>query len=237
MGKSKLFITGLVPRDAVSAAAFRDKANIARSASCRRRLGPSRGEAKQVDSLQLCGYERRCVRRNSKGQIVPSLPSPAARWDEARAGKDLNVIDGLTVTKMSNEGGDYATVLGTLCLASGQHSWNVYINHVEDSNLFIGVTVGGHDLNADPQVRAGLWPCGGGTWPETGRGLGTGTAPAFNQVHMSDGFDSEARALCAAAASRCYAPFQRGASALPASALRALRVNGSPVRQWPGHRR
>ncbi|KAG2432997.1 hypothetical protein HXX76_008725 [Chlamydomonas incerta] len=73
------------------------------------------------------------------------------RWDEARAGKDLNVIDGLTVTKMSNEGGDYATVLGTLCLASGQHSWNVYINHVEDSNLFIGVTVGGHDLNADPQ--------------------------------------------------------------------------------------
>jgi len=29
-------------------------------------------------------------------------------------------------------------VLGTLCLASGQHSWNVYINHVEDSNLFIG---------------------------------------------------------------------------------------------------
>jgi len=40
---------------------------------------------------------------------------------------------------MANEGGDYATVLGTLCLASGQHSWNVYINHVEDSNLFIGV--------------------------------------------------------------------------------------------------
>jgi hypothetical protein len=52
---------------------------------------------------------------------------------------------------MSNEGGDYATVLGTLCVASGQHSWNVYVNHVEDSNLFIGVTVGGHDLNADPQ--------------------------------------------------------------------------------------
>eukprot|EP00878_Enallax_costatus_P040251 GHUV01046326.1.p1 GENE.GHUV01046326.1~~GHUV01046326.1.p1 ORF type:complete len:119 (-),score=32.68 GHUV01046326.1:136-492(-) len=52
---------------------------------------------------------------------------------------------------MSNEGGDYATVLGTLCIASGQHIWNVYINHVEDSNLFIGVTVGGHDLNADPQ--------------------------------------------------------------------------------------
>jgi hypothetical protein len=48
------------------------------------------------------------------------------------------VIDGLTVTKMANEGGDYATVLGTLCLASGQHAWNVYINHVEDSNLFIG---------------------------------------------------------------------------------------------------
>jgi hypothetical protein len=39
---------------------------------------------------------------------------------------------------MANEGGDYATVLGTLCLASGQHAWNVYINHVEDSNLFIG---------------------------------------------------------------------------------------------------
>ncbi len=73
------------------------------------------------------------------------------RWDEVRAGRDLHVIDGLTVTKMSNDGGDYATVLGTLCLASGQHSWNVYINHVEDSNLFIGVTVGGHDLNADPQ--------------------------------------------------------------------------------------
>jgi len=51
----------------------------------------------------------------------------------------------------SSEGGDYATVLGTLCLSSGQHSWNVYINHVEDSNLFIGVSVGGHDLNADPQ--------------------------------------------------------------------------------------
>jgi hypothetical protein len=73
------------------------------------------------------------------------------RWDEVRAGRDLHVIDGLTVTKMSNEGGDYATVLGTLCVASGQHSWNVYINHVEDSNLFIGVTMGGHDLNADPQ--------------------------------------------------------------------------------------
>ncbi|WIA09202.1 hypothetical protein OEZ85_008612 [Tetradesmus obliquus] len=73
------------------------------------------------------------------------------RWDEVRAGRDLHVIDGLTVTKMSNEGGDYATVLGTLCVASGQHTWNVYINHVEDSNLFIGVTVGGHDLNADPQ--------------------------------------------------------------------------------------
>lgn len=68
-----------------------------------------------------------------------------------RAGRDLHVIDGLTVTKMSNEGGDYATVLGTLCIASGQHTWNVYVNHVEDSNLFIGVTVGGHDLNADPQ--------------------------------------------------------------------------------------
>ncbi len=76
------------------------------------------------------------------------------RWDEVRAGRDLHVIDGLTVTKMSNEGGDYATVLGTLCVASGQHNWNVYINHVEDSNLFIGATVGGHDLNADPQVRA-----------------------------------------------------------------------------------
>jgi len=61
------------------------------------------------------------------------------------------VLDGLTVTKTSNEGGDYATVLGTLCLSSGQHHWNAYINHVEDSNLFIGVTVGGHDLNADPQ--------------------------------------------------------------------------------------
>lgn len=73
------------------------------------------------------------------------------RWDEVRAGRDLHVIDGLTVTKMSNEGGDYATVLGTLAIASGQHTWNVYINHVEDSNLFIGVTVGGHDLNADPQ--------------------------------------------------------------------------------------
>jgi hypothetical protein len=76
---------------------------------------------------------------------------PLCRWDEVRAGRDLHVIDGLTVTKMSNEGGDYATVLGTLCVASGQHTWNVYINHVEDSNLFIGVTVGGHDLNADPQ--------------------------------------------------------------------------------------
>jgi hypothetical protein len=39
---------------------------------------------------------------------------------------------------MANEGGDYATVLGSLCLASGQHSWSIYINHVEDSNLFIG---------------------------------------------------------------------------------------------------
>ncbi len=60
------------------------------------------------------------------------------RWDEVRAGRDLHVIDGLTVTKMSNEGGDYATVLGTLSVASGKHNWNVYINHVEDSNLFIG---------------------------------------------------------------------------------------------------
>jgi SPRY domain len=75
----------------------------------------------------------------------------AVRWDEGKAGKDLHVLDGLTVTKMSNEGGDYATTLGNLSLASGQHTWNIYINHVEDSNLFIGVTVGGHDLNADPQ--------------------------------------------------------------------------------------
>jgi hypothetical protein len=59
-------------------------------------------------------------------------------WDESRAGRDLLVVDGLTVTKMGNEGGDYATVLGNLCLASGQHAWNVYVNHVEDSNLFIG---------------------------------------------------------------------------------------------------
>ena len=78
-------------------------------------------------------------------------PPGDLRWDEVRAGRDRHVIDGLTVTKMSNEGGDYATVLGTLCVASGQHSWNVYVNHVEDSNLFIGVTMGGHDLNADPQ--------------------------------------------------------------------------------------
>jgi hypothetical protein len=42
------------------------------------------------------------------------------------------------VSKNANEGGDYATVLGTLCLSSGHHTWNVYINHVEDSNLFIG---------------------------------------------------------------------------------------------------
>ena len=63
-----------------------------------------------------------------------------------RAGRDLHVLDGLTVTKTSNEGGDYATVLGTLCLSSGQHHWNAYINHVEDSNLFIGAaacSVGG----------------------------------------------------------------------------------------------
>eukprot|EP00955_Chlamydomonas_euryale_P069260 360375-Chlamydomonas_euryale.AAC.2 len=73
------------------------------------------------------------------------------RWDESRAGRDLHIISGLTVTKMSNDGGDYATVLGSLQLSSGQHVWNVYINHVEDSNLFIGVSVGGHDLNADPQ--------------------------------------------------------------------------------------
>jgi hypothetical protein len=33
------------------------------------------------------------------------------------------------------------------CLLSSRS----YINHVEDSNLFIGVSVGGHDLNADPQ--------------------------------------------------------------------------------------
>jgi hypothetical protein len=85
-------------------------------------------------------------------RTFPHFPSAGElRWDEVRAGRDLHVIDGLTVTKMSNEGGDYATVLGTLCVASGQHSWNVYINHVEDSNLFIGVTMGGHDLNADPQ--------------------------------------------------------------------------------------
>lgn len=82
------------------------------------------------------------------------------RWDEVRAGRDLHVIDGLTVTKMSNEGGDYATVLGTLCVASGQHSWNVYINHVEDSNLFIGAWGCFFFLG---QARAGRLP-GGRVW-------------------------------------------------------------------------
>ncbi len=42
-----------------------------------------------------------------------------------RAGRDLHIIGGLTVTKMSNDSGDYATVLGNLGLSSGQHSWNV----------------------------------------------------------------------------------------------------------------
>ncbi len=77
-------------------------------------------------------------RRARKALMRRAQALTPCRWDEAHAGKDLNVIDGLTVTKMANEGGDYATVLGTLCLASGQHSWSVYINHVEDSNLFIG---------------------------------------------------------------------------------------------------
>ena len=113
-----------------------------------------------LNSLNAAGPAawRSCVfaRVHNSSPCLPSsavLPQPAGelRWDEVRAGRDLHVIDGLTVTKMSNEGGDYATVLGTLCVASGQHSWNVYINHVEDSNLFIGVTMGGHDLNADPQ--------------------------------------------------------------------------------------
>ena len=113
-----------------------------------------------LNSLNAAGPAawRSCVfaRVHTSSPCLPSsavLPQPAGelRWDEVRAGRDLHVIDGLTVTKMSNEGGDYATVLGTLCVASGQHSWNVYINHVEDSNLFIGVTMGGHDLNADPQ--------------------------------------------------------------------------------------
>jgi hypothetical protein len=98
--------------------------------------------ARQSWSLSLTPLPRCLPRSLTPGEL---------RWDEVRAGRDLHVIDGLTVTKMSNEGGDYATVLGTLCVSSGQHSWNVYVNHVEDSNLFIGVTVGGHDLNADPQ--------------------------------------------------------------------------------------
>ncbi|KAF5841624.1 hypothetical protein DUNSADRAFT_12080 [Dunaliella salina] len=99
-----------------------------------------------------CGWalhsdgDKRFDGREDEFTQVRTLACEQGMWDEARAGKDLLVIDGLTVTKMANEGGDYATVLGTLCLASGQHSWNVYINHVEDSNLFIGVTVEGIDL-------------------------------------------------------------------------------------------
>ncbi len=52
--------------------------------------------------------------------ILPTPHVVLCRWDEARAGRDLHVIDGLTVTKMANDGGDYATVLGTLCLSSGE---------------------------------------------------------------------------------------------------------------------
>lgn len=104
-----------------------------------------------VAAVTLASEESKVTIQNRPTVLNTGEYTGELRWDEARAGKDLHVIDGLTVTKMANDGGDYATVLGTLCLASGQHSWNVYINHVEDSNLFIGVSVGGHDLNADPQ--------------------------------------------------------------------------------------
>lgn len=104
-----------------------------------------------VAAVTLASEESKVTIQNRPTVLNTGEYTGELRWDEARAGKDLHVIDGLTVTKMANDGGDYATVLGTLCLASGQHTWNIYINHVEDSNLFIGVTVGGHDLNADPQ--------------------------------------------------------------------------------------
>ena len=104
-----------------------------------------------VAAVTLASEESKITIQNRPTVLNTGQYTGELRWDEARSGKDLHVIDGLTVTKMANEGGDYATVLGTLCLASGQHSWNVYVNHVEDSNLFIGVSVGGHDLNADPQ--------------------------------------------------------------------------------------
>eukprot|EP00798_Chlamydomonas_sp_ICE-L_P005097 gene5097-34897_t len=104
-----------------------------------------------VAAVTMASEESKVTIQNRPTVLNTGEYTGELRWDDTRAGKDLHVIDGLTVTKMANEGGDYATVLGTLCLASGQHTWNVYINHVEDSNLFIGVTVGGHDLNADPQ--------------------------------------------------------------------------------------
>ncbi|GFH08322.1 uncharacterized protein HaLaN_03266, partial [Haematococcus lacustris] len=122
-----------------------------------RRNGASLGEAFRglvgplVSAATLASEESKITIQNRPTVLNTGEYTGELRWDEARAGKDLHVIDGLTVTKMANEGGDYATVLGTLCLSSGQHAWNVYINHVEDSNLFIGVAVNGHDLNADPQ--------------------------------------------------------------------------------------
>ncbi|KAJ9531877.1 hypothetical protein QJQ45_022018 [Haematococcus lacustris] len=122
-----------------------------------RRNGAPLGEAFRglvgplVSAATLASEESKITIQNRPTVLNTGEYTGELRWDEARAGKDLHVIDGLTVTKMANEGGDYATVLGTLCLSSGQHAWNVYINHVEDSNLFIGVAVNGHDLNADPQ--------------------------------------------------------------------------------------
>lgn len=104
-----------------------------------------------VACITLASEESKITIQNRPTVLNTGEYTGELRWDEVRAGKDLHVIDGLTVTKMANDGGDYATVLGTLSLSSSKHSWNIYINHVEDSNLFIGCTVGGHDLNADPQ--------------------------------------------------------------------------------------
>ena len=74
-----------------------------------------------VAAVTLASEESRVTIQNRQ-TVINTGYTGELRWDEARSGKDLHVVDGLTVTKVANEGGDYATVLGTLSLASGQVS-------------------------------------------------------------------------------------------------------------------
>ena len=65
-----------------------------------------------VAAVTLASEESKVTIQNRPTVLNTGEYTGELRWDEARSGKDLHVIDGLTVTKMANEGGDYATVLG-----------------------------------------------------------------------------------------------------------------------------